>query len=515
MTLTDLWAQCNAIAPELAVTLALCLVICADMLTPIERSRLVCGLIALAGTLCALGIILVRLEAGTAAFRALTFNGMVRHDQLSAFFRILLLLGSAITILFSMRSRETEEYRQGEYFSLMLGALLGAMFLIGADNFLFFFLGFETLSICCYVLAGSLKHERSSAEAALKYVIYGAIASGIMLFGISYIYGMSGTLSISRGIGIIAAKSAVGQLHPLALFLVLTFVLAGIGFKMAMVPFHFWCPDVYQGAPTPITAFLAVVSKAAGFGALLRVMLPFFAIAKSTIIPQGNPLFLVQLPVFFGVLAVVTMTFGNLVALRQTDVKRLLAYSSIAHAGYLLMGMTVYERSSIEAIFFYFFIYLFMNLGAFWVVIVLVNRLGGAEISRFRGVAFKAPFLFVTMFIFLISLTGLPPTAGFVGKFMLFKVVVGAGLTQMTAAGALTPMALFYFAVALIGVLNSVVSLYYYMTIIRAMAFDKPEDDTPLGDTSVDRVYAAALAAPTLALLYFAPVLQLIQLTTR
>ena len=222
-----------------------------------------------------------------------------------------------------------------------------------------------------------------------------------------------------------------------------------------------------------------------------------------------------QLPVFFGVLAVVTMTFGNLVALRQTDVKRLLAYSSIAHAGYLLMGMTVYERSSIEAIFFYFFIYLFMNLGAFWVVIVLVNRLGGAEIARFRGVAFKSPFLFVTMFIFLISLTGLPPTAGFVGKFMLFKVVIGAGLTQMTTAGVLTPMAIFYFAVALIGVLNSVVSLYYYMTIMRAMAFEKPEDDTPLGDTAVDRVYAAALAAPTLALLYFAPVLQLIQLTAR
>ena len=515
MTLTDLWSQCNAIAPELVVTLALCLVVFADMFTPLERSRYVCGFIALLGTLAALVIILVRVNIGMSAFRPFTFGGMLRHDQLSAFFRILFLLGSAATIFFSMRSRETEEYRQGEYYSLLLGALLGAMFVVGADHFILFFAGFETLSICCYVLAGSLKHERLSAEAGLKYMIYGAIASGIMLFGISYIYGITGRLSITDGLTALAILGTQKLVHPVALFLILTFVLAGIGFKIAMVPFHFWCPDVYQGAPTPITAFLAVVSKAAGFAALLRVMLPFFAVAKSSFAAYGNDLAQVQLPVFFGILAVVTMTFGNLVALRQTDVKRLLAYSSIAHAGYLLMGMTVYEASSIEAMFFYLFIYLFMNLGAFWVVIALINRVGSAEIARFRGAAFRTPFLFVAMFIFLISLTGLPPTAGFVAKFMLFKVVVGAGLTQMSAAGALTPMAGFYFAVALIGVLNSAISLYYYMTIIRAMAFEMPEEGSPLADNALDRVYAAAFAVPTLALLYFAPVFELIKWTAR
>ena len=515
MTLTDLWSQCNAIAPELVVALALCLVILADMFTPFERSRWVCGFIALLGTLCALAIILVRVQIGMSAFRPFTFGGMIRHDQLSAFFRILFLLGSAATILFSMRSRETEEYRQGEYYTLLLGALLGAMFLVAADNFVFFFVGFETLSICCYVLAGSIKHERVSAEAGLKYMIYGAIASGIMLFGISYIYGITGTLSITEGLTNIAFLGAQNMINPLALFMILTFVLAGIGFKMAMVPFHFWCPDVYQGAPTPVTAFLAVVSKAAGFGALLRVMLPFFIVAKVAIAYHLDYLAVVQLPVYFGILAAVTMTFGNLVALRQTDVKRLLAYSSIAHAGYLLMGMTVYQHSSIEAMLFYFFIYLFMNLGAFWVVIALINRVGSAEIARFRGAAFRTPFLFVAMFIFLISLTGLPPTAGFVAKFMLFKVVVSAGLSHMSAAGAMTPMAIFYFALAVIGVLNSAISLYYYMTIIRAMAFEMPEEGSPLTDNAMDRLYAAAVVIPTVALLYFAPVMQLIELTAR
>jgi NADH-quinone oxidoreductase subunit N len=304
-------------------------------------------------------------------------------------------------------------------------------------------------------------------------------------------------------------------LGHLTFFLVLALLLAGLGFKIAMVPFHFWCPDVYQGAPTPITAFLSVVSKSAGFSALLRVMLPFFLVAKPDLTLNVRFFGLMELPVFFGLLSVVTMTFGNLVALRQTDVKRLLAYSSIAHAGYLLMGLTVYNRASIEAIFFYFFVYLFMNFGAFWVVIVLINRLGSSDIEKFRGAASKAPYLFAAMFIFLISLTGLPPTAGFVGKFMLFKVVIGAGLTQMTIAGLMTPMAVFYFAVALIGLLNSAISLYYYMKIARSMAFDKPLDDQPLGDDLGDRVYATLLAAPTLILLYFAPVLDFIRFAGR
>ena len=515
MTLIDLWRQCGAMLPELIIAAAICVVVLVDMCAPRNRSRAWSGSVALAGTLCAFLAMLSRLQAGAMDYFPLTFSEMIRHDQLAAFFQLIFLLGTYIVILFSMRSRETEDYRQGEYFTLMLGALLGAMLLAASDNFILFVLGFETLSICSYVLASFIKHERPSAEAGLKYMIYGAVASGIMMFGMSYLYGLTGTLSITKGVNLLAAQATTGQIGHLPIFLILVLILVGIGFKMAMVAFHFWCPDVYQGSPTPVTAFLAVVSKAAGFSALLRVMMPFFLAAKIQTGGHLNYLALMELPVFFGVLSMITMTFGNLVALRQTDVKRLLAYSSIAHAGYLLMGMTVYERGSVEAMFFYFFIYLIMNLGAFWVAIVLINRLGGAEIERFRGVAFKAPFLFVAMFIFLISLTGLPPAAGFVGKFMLFKVVIGAGVGHLTGRGLLTPMALFYFVLALVGLLNSAISLYYYMSIARTMVFEKPLDDVPLGDNFMDRFYAGALAVPTLALLYFTPVLDLIQWTAR
>ncbi len=510
MTLMELWRQCNGILPELIVAATICVVIFVDMLTPLYRSRARSGMLSLIGTLCALWVLASRM-GHMDPIRPLTFGSMITHDQISVFFRLVFLIGSAATILFSMRSVETEGYRHGEYFTLLLGAVLGAMFVVAADNLVMFLLGFETLSICCYVLASFIKHERPSAEAGLKYMIYGAVASGIMMFGLSYVYGISGTLGITKGLSVIAIRLTSNELPHLAVFFVLTLVMAGIGFKIAMVPFQFWCPDVYQGSPTPITAFLAVVSKAAGFGALLRFTLPFFVMARTTSAMRIEFLPAVELPIFFGVLSMATMTFGNLVALRQTDVKRMLAYSSIAHAGYLLMGMTVFDRSALVAIMFYFFIYLIMNLGAFWIVIVLVNRIGSAEIDRFNGVARKAPFLFVAMFLFLISLTGLPPTAGFVGKFMLFKVVIGAAITHMSAAGAMSWMAWFYLAVALVGLLNSAISLYYYMTIARAMAFRDAEDDRPLGDTRLDRVYAAAFAVPVLVLLYFVPVLNLIE----
>ena len=511
MTLTDLLKQSHGILPELLLSLAICTVIFADMASRLRHSRNVSGFVALTGVAAALAVVAARLFSENLSPGSPTFGGMVRQDQIAVFFKIVFFLSTIAVILFSLRSREIQGYRAGEYFSLLLGAVLGACFLVSADNLILFVLGLETLSISCYVLAGFLKHDRPSAEASLKYVIYGAVASGVLFFGLSYLYGMTGTLSISQGGALLAKLISTGHVSHLPVILILLLILAGIGFKIAMVPFHFWCPDVYQGAPTPITAFLSVVYKAAGFGALLRILLPFFGAALPAG-AEGHLLSQQDLPLLFGVLSVVTMTFGNLVAIRQTDVKRLLAYSSIAHAGYLLMGLTVYDSTAIEAILFYFFVYMIMNLGAFWVVIVLVNRVGSAEISRFNGMAFKAPFLFSALFVFLISLTGLPPTAGFVGKFMLFKVVVSAGLGHLNAAGHVTPMAAFYLLVALIGVLNSAVSLYYYMRIARAMAFEKAGDDRPLGDDLLDRAYAAAFMAPSILLIYFAPILQLIAL---
>ena len=505
MSLGELWQSCGAIIPELILVVTICVIVMADMLVGLKHSRGACGWLAIVGLLCALGWMVW--STAVPQPPQTVFGGMLIDDGLGRFFRFFFLLGTSLACLFSLHSRELDGYRLGEYYSLMLGATLGACLLAASNNFLMLVLGLETLSMCSYVLAGFVKHERASAEAGLKYTLYGAVASGIMLFGISYLYGLTGTIQIGPCMESIAHVTSKGMAHD-AVVMTLILVLAGLGFKMAMVPFQFWCPDVYQGAPTPVTAFLSVVSKAAGFAALFRLTMPYFT--PSLMEFEGAWLTGGGLKIFFGVLSVATMTFGNLVALRQTDVKRLLAYSSIAHAGYILMGMTVMSDVAMESMLAYFFIYLFMNLGAFWVVIVLINRLGGAQLRRFRGVALRAPLLFAALFVFLISLTGLPPTAGFAGKFLLFKVVVGEGIVTL-GNGAIGP-AWGYFALALVGMLNSVVSLFYYMKLAHTMVFEEAEGELEMNVNLTDHVLAVALAVPTVGLLYFAPVLQLIHL---
>lgn len=493
----------------IVVAATACAVVFADMLAPLRRSRAVCCWVSSVGLLAALGVLFADLVAGLCHGCALTVYGMLAYDQVGNFLSVLFITGTLAVVLFSARSDETARYRQGEYHALLLGALLGAMLLVSANNLVLFVIALETLSLSSYVLAGFLKRDRKSAEASLKYLIYGAVLSGILLFGLSYLYGLVGTLEIGRIGAELAMMAANGVVSPPVFMFIMLLVVTGLGYKMAIVPSHFWCPDVYQGAPAPITAFLSVISKAAGFGALLRFAVPMYACLGGLGAGEGSVEITAGLPLLFGALAAVTMTFGNLAALRQTDIKRLMAYSSIAHAGYLLMPLTVFQPEGVEAMLFYFLVYLLMNLGVFWIIVLLGNRTGSAELSAFRGMAFKAPLLFAALFIFLIALTGLPPTAGFVGKFMLFKVVVGAGIAHM-AAGQMTAAAGAYFALALVGVLNSAVSLFYYMKIARVMAFDQPDDDQGLGEHWLDRAYAVAFAAPVLALLYFPPVLWLI-----
>ncbi|HOE95480.1 MAG TPA: NADH-quinone oxidoreductase subunit N [Candidatus Sumerlaeota bacterium] len=497
MTVNELLHNLMATLPELILGVGICAVILADMLTPAARGRQVTAALALLAVVWGLTLT-AAMPAGTGG----DFGGMLARDGLARVFKLLFLTGAASTILFSLRSRETIGYRQGEFHALVLGATLGACLLAAADNIILLVLALETLSISSYVLAGYVKHERRSAEAALKYLLYGAVASGIMLFGFGYLYGMSGTTSISTA----AAALAAGPPNRLAFTLALLLVLVGFGFKMAMVPFHFWCPDVYQGAPTPVTAYLAVVSKAAGFAALMRVLLPVFEAPAAFATLTGSG----QLALLFGILAAVTMLVGNFIALHQTDIKRLLAYSSIAHAGYLLMGFTVFSPDAAETILFYFVIYLFMNLGAFWCAIVLIEQTGSAELDSFRGAAWRSPFLGGVMFIFLISLTGLPPTAGFVAKLRLFEVVLSAGMAGLEGGAAAAGYA--YLALAIFGVLNSAVSLYYYMKIMRAMAFERPAIREPIDLSAADRLYALLFAVPTVALLFFTPVLRLVDI---
>jgi len=491
-------ANCVAIAPELTLAAAMLAVLLVDLAVLSPQTTGATAWIAASG-LGAAFVMLMQFEPGP---DPAAFSGAIRLDSLALFFQKIFVLGSLAVCLFSTASREIKGYRHGEYYALILSATLGAMFLAAANDFLVLLLSIETLSLSSYVLAGYLRAERGSAEASLKYVLYGAVASGVMTFGISYLYGMTGTLKIA---GVFAPlEKPAGSLAFLA---ALAMVLAGVGFKISAVPFHNWTPDVYEGSPTPITAFLAVVSKSAGFAILLRLILQAGATASGF-----DPLLVAQrlrgagIDVLFWLLAAATMTVGNLIAIRQTDIKRLLGYSSIAHAGYLLMAFTVLSPAAWDALLFYFVVYYLMTLGAFYVAIVLESQLGSARISACRGMWVASPYLVVAMAVFLISLTGLPPTAGFPGKLKLFKVLIDAALGE----GGRGPW--FYLSLALIGAANSVVSLYYYFNIVRAMTLEHYEKLPAVRLGAFDRAALGLLMTAVIVFgLYFGPVQRFVQ----
>jgi NADH-quinone oxidoreductase subunit N len=325
-----------------------------------------------------------------------------------------------------------------------------------------------------YVLAGFRKHNRKSSEAALKYVVYGGVASGMMLFGMSYLYGLLGSTNVATMGPLLqqyteqaflmkeASQTNAGQL---ALVLAVVLVLSGVGYKIASVPWHMWCPDVYEGAPTPFTAFLSVGPKAAGFALAVRIL--YGGMSHSGGHDIATVVSDIPWPAVIGVISAVTMSLGNFAALNQTNLKRMLAYSSIAHAGYLLMGLAAASETGSKSIAIYLMVYLFMNLGAF-LVVGAVSRLSGSEsIFEYRGLSSRAPFAAIAFAIFLFSLTGLPPLAGFVGKFHLFKALIDRGGSWQTA-------------LAIVGVLNSAVSLYYYARIVRTMFLDQPLSSAPI-----------------------------------
>lgn len=532
-TLGDVLQNCTYILPELILIVALVAVILADVMLPKEKSSQT-GFIALAGLALALFVVVsgygdhapfatTQVDSAGEIQKELAgpqvaFSSMIVVDKLSDFFKTFILFGSILIVFFTRQSVEIRDYRYGEYYTLMLGAVLGGSFLVSSNNLIMFVLSLETLSLCSYVLVGYRKHDRLSAESSLKYILYGSVASGVMLFGISYLYGMAGTLDISQ----LFVGLAYGEDYPMAVMIAFILLLGGLAFKIAAVPFHFWAPDVYQGAPTPITAFLAVVSKAAGFGAAIRIFLPLFAteaaaLPDAIVAVKGSLISAVEqshLPLLFWILSAATMTLGNLVALRQTDIKRLFAYSSIAHAGYLLMGMTVLNESALEAMLFYFVVYLFMNLGAFLVIILMINRTGSAHIDTYKGLIYRNPAMAVIMVVFLLSLTGLPPTAGFVGKLKLFEAVISAGAANLGDQGTWTIGAGFYFSLALIAALNTVVSLYYYWKIAKYMVLDPPVEEGKVSLGIFDTVSLYAYCFPVLFLIFlpFGPLISMLRI---
>lgn len=383
------------------------------------------------------------------------FMNSLAFDPFSRFFKILVLVTTGFIILISRESKELSNIRTGEYY-MLLGIMVFGMFLMAsAIDLIMVYLAIEIVSIVSFILAGYLKKDKRSNESGLKYVIYGAFSSGLMLFGLSILFGVTGTTKFFE------IRTALGNANPdvfLAVVVASVLILAGFGYKISAVPFHFWTPDVYEGAPTPVTAYLSVAPKAAGFAILLR----FFNDSLSDGGVTANMDFgYTGLPwaQLLAVLSFITMTLGNLVAIQQNSVKRMLAYSSIAHAGYMLMAAPLLSRDGIYAILIYLVMYLFMNLGAFLVVITVKNRKNGGEsFDDFKGLGWEMPFVGGIMALFMISLTGIPPTAGFIGKFYIFYSVIDAGPS--------------FFWLVFAGAINSVISLYYYVRVIKVMYLD-------------------------------------------
>jgi NADH-quinone oxidoreductase subunit N len=449
------------ILPELVLTGGALIVLIADVLLPRGSNRALAAvtLLAIVATLASLAPFM-----GTQVEVA---HGLLAVDRFALFFKIVFLVAAAITVLMSGRYLEIERVSAGEYYFLILCATLGMMVMAGGIDLISIFIGLETMAVSFYILVGLIKPNQRSNEAAVKYFLLGAFSLGVLLYGMSLMYGLSGTTSLRA-----MAPMFAGQEHDARLILAVILVVAGVGFKIAAVPFHMWAPDVYEGAPTPVTAFLSVGSKAASFAMLLRIFL------------EGLPSMSADWTLLFYALAIVTMTVGNLAALTQSNLKRMLAYSSIAHAGYLLIGVVAagagYARG-VTAALVYLFIYSFMQLGAF-AIIVLMRRKDviGDELKDLSGLSTRRPLAAFAMLLFMLSLGGIPPTAGFMGKFWLFSAAIESG----------------YVWLAVIGVLNSAVSLYYYIRVVVFMYLKKDVTGSePVFSPSLALALTAAVVA--------------------
>jgi len=484
----DVVASMKRFEPELILTGALLLVVLADA-TGARWRDVVSRILTIGGLVLAL-VRSVELRGGSAEI----FGGMAVIDPLASFFEALLIGASLLVILaFTFRnSRELHGLGQGEFYSLMLAVTLSNILLATANDLAMLYLALEMVSITSYVMVAYMKGDRMSNEASLKYILFGAVSTGAMLYGLSFLYGLTGTTSLPAIREFLA--TGVTDSNRFAIYAIALLVFAGFGFKTATVPFHFWCPDVYQGAPTPFTAFLSVGPKAAGFAVAIR----FFFAAFEKQLPGGGYQAATDLPwpAIIGIISAITMTLGNLTAIVQTNLKRLLAYSSIAHAGYLLMGLAAASAAGVQSILVYLIIYVLMNVGAFLVIIVVSRVTGGEEIEDLRGLGTKAPIAALALTVFLFSLTGIPPFAGFIGKWLIFAAVVQQG-------------GFWYVLLAVIGALNSAVSLFYYARIIKAMYLEDATDERPLAVPAVYTGVLVALAVPVFVLgVYWTPLVR-------
>ncbi|MCH2588750.1 MAG: NADH-quinone oxidoreductase subunit N [Planctomycetales bacterium] len=506
--ITDLPAQIGSDVTAFLSELVLCGTVVALLLgrlLGIDR-KMPGHWIAMAGTLIAFGIAFGNVYAnGPDAYQvgedAQLFSGLLVNDGLTVFFRLFLLVFLVLVIALTVLSGIPDNEDGPDFYTLLIGATIGMMLMASANHLLMLFLAVEMASVPSYVMVGFLKGKRLSSEAALKYVVYGAGAAGVMLYGTSLVAGMLGTGQlhlVAEKLGELLSSSSEGGVGTAmstaavrTIVLGVMMILVGLAFKLSLVPFHFWCPDAFEGAPAEVGGFLSVASKAAAFALLIRVVHQLTGLEDLA----------VPLAIGLGVIAVVSSTFGNLAAYFQTNVKRMLAYSTIAHAGYMLTGVVamlvaledgnqMLATDCVEGVLFYLSVYLFMNLGAFAIVALIRNRTYSEEIADYRGLKSECPWLCVMMAVCLFSLVGLPPLGGFVAKFFVLAPVWEAASIHWSM-GVLVGFAL----------LNTVFSLFYYLKVPVAMFIaDRPEDARPARTGSTEAVFVLLLTAPILLL---------------
>lgn len=492
--------------PELVVCGGVVLLLVCRLVPALDRLHL--GSVALAVLAAALVVAVApHLEPGVGTPRPPNtsfFGGMLVHDAFGDFVRVVLLAAALLTVGLTLLTGIPDRDDSGDFHVLLLGGTLGMLLMAQANHLLMVFIGVEMASLPSYALAGFLKGRRQGSEAALKYVVFGAGASGVMLYGISLLAGSFGTGSVPALASAVNAKLAAGGGFDPLVLTGFTLLLVGLGFKLAAVPFHFWCPDVFEGAAAEVAGFLSVASKAAAVALTVRVLQTFAQAGGYTLAqgPAGDP----DLPLVrtfhpwsgwqwvglaVGVVGAVTVTFGNLAAFGQTSLKRLLAYSTIAHAGTMLLAVAVLSPDGTAAVLYYLVAYLAMNLGAFAVVALVRNETGSEELSAVRGLVWRSPVAAVAMAVFLFSLLGFPPLAGFAGKFQVFAAVYEAGGKGFPGAYALLG----------VGVLNTALSAYYYLKVVREMVLEESTSPPAAGGLGPGAaVYLAGLAALVVAL---------------
>ncbi len=458
--------------PELVIALTLIIVLVFDLFDSISKTVL--GWMTIVGAGIALWVSIQMHQAGTVGTQ---FNEMFKVDSFSLFFNIIFLVSTILVVLISMSYLDRGDRKQGPYYLLILLATLGMMLMAAGNELIIVFLGLELMSLSLYVLAGYFRDSPASSEAGMKYLLLGAFASAFFLYGIALIYGGAGTTSVP------AIAEAITAENKSPLLLAGMFLLVvGFGFKVAIVPFHQWAPDVYEGAPTTIAAFISAGPKAAGFAAFLRIFM------------EALPSLQVEWSGVLILLAMLTMTVGNVIAIAQTNIKRMLAYSSIAHAGYVLIGLAAANDDGISSAMLYLLIYCVMNIGAFGAIILAKTEDGESlMISDYAGLGTRKPLLAMFMTVMLLSLAGFPPTAGFVGKFYIFKSAVGAGHIWLVSIGAI----------------NTAISAFYYLRVVVTMYMREPEEELEFSPYASTLVVGLILAVVGILLIGILPSLML------